>query len=507
MNKKIYAFLIAILLFPALIYGQQQNGSVFENRITINQKNQTLNTILDQISWQAGVYFSYNTSIFDAEKKYSIEATDKSLYTVLNQLLNPAEFEFIEIENQIIISKVNDDNLAEEMKKDTIPVKYFFLTGKIVDFKKREPVVYASVSLLNKPIGTITNSDGNFLLKIHPDLIRDTIIISNMGFAQKLLPAYYFLDEDEIVLEPISIRIKEVKIIATTPEKLLDNIRKNKAENYSGNTKLMTAFYRETVKQDKNYITVSEAVIELLKASYLNDMRGDLVKIIKGRRSPDVKPFQWFQFKLQGGPFTITQLDVVKTIESFINKESQHLYIYNIRRVIWYNQNPVYILEFEPVQGFNTNGYVGEMYVHQETFAIVHVNFRHSKPALKNAENVLIRKKPKGVKVKPVYSNYEVNYMHYQNKWHLANVKASVKFKLRSRKDKLNSEYLSVSEMLITNIRNTEMKKFERKEAFSSRDIFVDMIDNYDPDFWENYNIIKPDEELQNAFKSKIFQQ
>jgi hypothetical protein len=106
------------------------------------------------------------------------------------------------------------------------------------------------------------------------------------------------------------------------------------------------------------------------------------------------------------------------------------------------------------------------------------------------------------VKAKPTYTNYEINYQQYLDKWHLANVKASVKFKVRSRNDKINSEYHSVSELLITDIQNTELKKFDRDESFTQRDIFVEMISNYDPDFWENYNIIKPDEDLQNAFKS-----
>jgi hypothetical protein len=501
MNRKIY-LIIAILLLPVFLLGQQQNGSVFETRITINQKNQTINSILDQISWQAGVYFSYNANILDSNKKYSIEANDKSLYTILNQLFNPSEYEFIELENQVIISKTSEELQKQTVEKDTIPVKYFFLSGKIVDSKKQDPIKYASVSLFNRPIGTITNSDGNFLLKIHPDHIRDTVIISSMGYAQQMLPAHKILDEDEFVMNPVSIRIKEIKIVATTPEKLLDNIRKNIAGNYGNETRLMTAFYRETVKQDKNYISVSEAVIEILKAPYSREFRSDIVRVLKGRRSPDVKPFQWLNFKLQGGPFTITKLDVVKTLESFINEESQHLYSYNISKVILYNQNPAYVLEFKPVEAFNEYGYEGEMFVHQETFAILHVNFRHSKTGLKNAENVLIKKKPKGVKVKPIYTNYEANYMQFQNHWHLANVKATVKFRVRSRKDRLNSEYHSVSDMLVTNISDTELKKFERNETFTQQDIFVEIINSYDPAFWENYNIIKPDEELQNAFKS-----
>jgi hypothetical protein len=502
MFRKQLTILFAILLLPIYSKAQQQNGSVFENRITISQKNQPVNSILDQISWQAGVYFSYDASILSQNQKFSIEVNDKSLYTVLNQLFNPNEFKFKELENQIIISKNENENLSEELKADSIPVKYFFLSGKIVDSKKQDPIKYASISLLNKPIGTISNIDGNFLLKIHPDFIRDTIVVSCMGYVQILMPAYKILDEDVITMYPFSIKLKEVKVVATSPEKLLGKIRENLSRNYSNNAKLMTAFYRETIKQDDDYINVSEAVIEILKAPYNNSTRSDLVRIIKGRRSPDVKPFQWLNFKLQGGPFTITKLDIVKTVETFFDAEFQHLYDYNIKNVIFYNDNPVYVLEFKPIGDFNENGFAGEMFVHRETFAIVHVSFRYTKTGLKNAENEMIKKKPKGVKAKPTFTNYEANYQQYNGKWHLANVKASVKFKVRSRNDRINSEYYSVSDLLITDIHDTELKKFDRDESFSQRDIFVEMIDNYDPGFWENYNIIRPDEDLQNAFKS-----
>lgn len=502
MFRQIFVILLAILLLSVSSKAQQQNGSVFENRVTISQKDQPINFILDQISWQAGVYFSYDAAILNSTQKYSIEASDKSLYTVLNQLFDPGEFKFMELENQVIISRITDENLPEELKVDSIPVKYFFLSGKIIDDKKDDPIKYASVSLLNKPIGTISNVDGNFLLKIHPDFIRDTIVISCMGYAQIMMPAYKILDEDIIVMNPVSIRIKEIKVVSTTAEKLLKNIRDHLTVNYSEDAKLMTGFYRETIKQDNDYINVSEAVIEILKAPCSNTLRNDLVRIIKGRRSPDVKPFQWLNFKLQGGPFTITKLDIVKTMESFIDEEYQNFYSYNISRVIWYNENPVYVLEFKPIGEFNDQGFIGEMFVHRETFAIVHVNFHHSKRGLKNAESVMIKKKPKGVKARPTYTNYEANYQQYLDKWHLANVKASVKFKVRSKNDRLNSEFHSVSDLLITDIKDTDLKKFDRDESFTQRDIFVEMINNYDPDFWENYNIIKPDEDLQNAFKS-----
>jgi hypothetical protein len=323
-----------------------------------------------------------------------------------------------------------------------------------------------------------------------------------MGYSQKLIPAYKILDEDIISLESISIRIKEVKVTATTPQKLLANIRENLNKNYSSDINLMTAFYRETLKQDENYINISEAVIEILKAPVTNSFRDDIVRLLKGRRSPDVQPFQWLSFKLQGGPFTITKLDVVKTMESFLSEEYEYLYKYNISKVIWYNDNPVYVLEFQPILTHEISLFVGEIYVHRETFAILHVEFQLNRDGLKKAESLMIKRKPKGVRARPIYVNYQINYQQYNQKWHLVNAIASVKFRVNSRRDNINSVYHSVSELLITDIQDTDLKNFTRDDTFTQNDIFVEMINEYDEKFWGNYNIIKPGEELKNAFKN-----
>lgn len=492
--------ILTILLLSLNSKGQQQDGSILERRVSIIQRNQPLNYILDLLSWQANVFFSYDASIIDADKKLSVEINNKSLFTVLNYLFKSQDFEISELENQIIISKKRKK--IQIVEKDTIPVKYFFLTGKIIDKKKENPIKYASISVLNYPLGTISNADGEFLLKIHPNNILDTIIISCMGYSQIVTPAYNILDEDIFIMDPISIRIKEVKVTATTPQQLLENIRNNIDKNYSNSTKLLTAFYRETVKQDGRYINVSEAIMEILKAPYTKEHKDDVVRLIKGRKSPDVQPFQWINFRLQGGPFTITKLDVIKTMQHFIDKDFEELHNYSISKVIWYNNHPVYVLVFKPVSKMVSPAFEGEMYVHRETFAIIHAKFKLNKNGLKEAESTMIKKKPRGIKARPSYVQYIVNYQQFQGKWHLATAQASVKIKIRSKRDKLNSEFHSISDLLIANIQPTELKRFTRLESISHHDFFVKMINDYDEQYWENYNIIKPDEDLRNAFKN-----
>ncbi len=499
MQLKAVKTIIIILLYSLHSAGQQQDGSVFERRITIHFENQPLSVILDQISWQSRVYFSYDASQIESTKEHTIKAVDKSLYWVMKQLFNPNEYFLTEIDNQVVISKqrYEESNL---FTSDSIPKKLFFITGKIIDSKKKNSLPYASVSVQNKPLGTISNEDGDFLLKLHPQYIDDTLIISNLGYARMAVPASHLLEEDLILMEPVSIRIREIKVTATTPEKLLENIRANRDNNYTSYSKLMNAFYRETVRQDGNYINVSEAVTEILKAPY-NSARNDLTRLIKGRQSPDIQPLNWINFKLQGGPFTITQLDVVKMMETFIDKAYEDHYKYKISKVIWYNEVPVYVLAFEPVPGIDFHGYTGEIFVHRETFAVVYARYGLNRDGLKKATPVLVKRTPPGVKARPSFVEYQVSYQKYQGKWQLATAHANIKFKIRSRSERINSEFHSVSDLLVTDIQPTVLKKFNRDESFSHRDIFVEMIGSYDPYFWENYNIIKPDEDLRNAIQ------
>ena len=494
---------ITILLLSFHAKSQQPDGSVFERRVTIAYENQALEHILEQISWQADVYFSYNAGEIDSERPVSIHVENKSLYYVLNSLFSPDEFTLRERDNQIIVTKNTSDSHEAVAVNDTFSTHYFFLNGKIIEGRRDKPLAYASVSVLNKPIGTISNTDGEFLLKLHPDNIRDTVVISCMGYAQKLVPAYTLLDEDLFIMQPISVRIKEIRVTSTTPDNILRRIRENLTQNYSTKTQLISAFYRETVKQDGDYINVSEAVIDILKAPYNNALKNDLVRLVKGRKSPDVRPFRWLNFKLQGGPFTIVQLDVMKTVESFIDEQFQHLYKYEIARVIWYNEQPVYVVRFAPVSEKVFPGFIGEMYVHRESFAVVHARFRFNKGSLKQATDIMIMKKPRGVKARPSYVQYEVNYQNYRGKWYLSTLQASIKFKIKSKRDKLNSEFHSVSDLLITDIQDSELKRFPGNERFTRKDVFVERIGAFDQKFWENYNIIKPDEDLRKAFKHK----
>ena len=263
----------------------------------------------------------------------------------------------------------------------------------------------------------------------------------------------------------------------------------------------MTGFYREVLKQDDKYIDVAEAVMEIMKAPYENSTFQDRVKVVKGRKSHNVEAFQFVDFKIQGGPYYITQLDVVNTLESFLNPELRDSHKYLLDEIIELDDRKTYVIQFKPKEKVSFLSYQGKLFVDMSTLALVRAEFSLTRSGLKVANQSLIRKKPKDFYVRPLNADYFVSYRRANNQWHLSSAQAAIDFKVKSKTERINSIFSSVSDLLITDFKPSDGSHFKRDEVFGSKDIFTETISSYDDGFWGDYNTIKPSEELREALQ------
>jgi hypothetical protein len=488
-------------LLPALIIqGQQQRDSVLNRIISVNASDLPVTVILDKISNEYDIFFSYDALLIDNEERISVLMINKRVEEILGELFKNYKYRFLGKNNHIIIS--DREEITQFHPPDSIKTpQLIVLTGKVLDQSNRKPLNYVSVSLTDKPVGTITNADGKFLLKLPVENRNDTILISTVGYARQKKVVRDFLNDEIVYLPPVSIKIKEIKVRAIAVGEILSKFHENVALNYSTGNQMVTGFYRETLKQDDSYINVSEAVLEILKAPYDAMGRSDKVHLLKARRSPEVRPFKWVNFKLQGGPRTIIMLDVVKTMETFLDPAYAGYYRYSVQQVIWYKNHPVFVIRFKPEKNTEIPCFEGEMYIDKESYALLFARFSLDESGLDMAGQSFIIRKPKGFRVKPQFVNYQIDFSEFEGKWHLHTAQASIAFRVRSRNDNVNSVFHSVSDLLITDVDNTDQKRFPVKDLFTVNDIFAEFATDYDEAFWENYNIIKPDENLQNAVK------
>jgi hypothetical protein len=64
---------------------------------------------------------------------------------------------------------------------------------------------------------------------------------------------------------------------------------------------MMTAFYRETIKKNRSYVSLSEAIVDILKQPYAS-FRQDQAELYKSRKQTDYKKLDTLvlQFHLYG---------------------------------------------------------------------------------------------------------------------------------------------------------------------------------------------------------------
>lgn len=492
--------LFAFLLTFVFASGQKESNSVLDRKISLELRNAPVASILDHISSAAHVNFSYDASLFDAERKVSLIVFNKTVREALDQLFGNS-FVYKELGDQIIITRPNGPLIKkQEADSSRVAPALIVFRGKVIDREENRALPYTSISVQRSSIGTISNTDGEFELKIPQSLQADTVVFSMLGYRTFFQPINQINPaENTIYLQPVSIKLKEIKVTYISPDEIINKILAKISYNYPGKPEDMTAFYREVLKQDNKYIDVAEAVLKIRKASYDNGFSNDKIILVKGRKNLNVNTFKHVDFKIQGGPFYSTKLDVVKTLDSFLDPDFRAFYKYTLEQIIELDDRETYVVKFRPKENVDYPCYHGVLYVDLSTFALVRAEFSLNRSGLKFARESLIKKKPKDFFVRPLEANYNVGYRRIDNKWHFSTAHTSVLFKVRSKKDNVNSSFRSVSDLLITDIKPDDGTLFKRNELFNPKDIFTDLITSYDENFWKDYNTIVPSENLRKA--------
>ncbi|MDX2414715.1 MAG: carboxypeptidase-like regulatory domain-containing protein, partial [Bacteroidales bacterium] len=228
-------------------------------------------------------------------------------------------------------------------KKKKNPQDYITVTGKVIDAETKASLIFATVGVQNTNVATVTNLDGEFTLKIAKNLSNPVLEIMYIGYQNKAVPLSELRTNgraNTITLSQATIPIKEVVIKPISPDEIMVNVIKNIRSNYTDVPNQMTSFYRETIKRNRNYVSIAEAVVEIFKAPYDAEFRFDMAKVYKGRKNVEVNRLDTVLFKLQGGPITTLQLDLVKNRNSLLSYESMESYEYTLESIIAIDDKP-----------------------------------------------------------------------------------------------------------------------------------------------------------------------
>jgi hypothetical protein len=379
---------------------------------------------------------------------------------------------------------------------------YVTVTGQLKDAKTGEKIIYATITVPNTGIGTVSNSDGEFILKINKVIDAEYFEVSHLSYATTTFKVSESIGKNKtFYLEPQLIMLKEISVVPKDARGIVETALRNIKKNYSETPNMMTGFYRESIRQRRDYLSISEAVVDIYKAPYSN-MQEDQVKIYKGRKGTNVKKADTLMVQLQGGPNVSMLLDIVKNTDLSIALDNLDNYTFEFGSMVNIDNKLNWVIHFSPNVIREEPLYYGKLYISQDNMAISRAEFSLDLNDEAKASRVFVQKKPMGLIFMPTSTSYLVTYKEQNGKYYLNYVRVDLKFQCDWKKRLFKNYYTVMSEVAITDRREENVVKFAKQEVFRQNMVFAEKVEAFaDADFWGEYNIIEPEDSIESAIK------
>jgi len=379
---------------------------------------------------------------------------------------------------------------------------YVTINGQLKDAKTGEKIIHATITVPNTGIGTVSNSDGEFTLKVNRSLNAGYFEVSHLSYATtKFKIGEEDGKEKTYYLEIQPVQLKEISVVPNDARSIVETALEKIRENYCRTPNMMTGFYREYIRQRRDYLSISEAVVDIYKAPYAS-LQNDQVKIYKGRRSGSVKKPDTLMVQLQGGPNVSMLLDIVKNNDLGIALDNLDNYHFEFATVANIDDKLNWVITFRPDVVKEDPLYFGKLYIAQDIMAITRAEFSLDLSDEDKASSIFVQKKPFGLLFLPTSTSYLVTYREQNGKYYLSYVRVDMKFRCDWKKRLFKNSYTVMSELAITDRREDSIVKFSNQETFKSKMIFSEKVQDFtDVDFWGEHNIIEPENSIENAIK------
>lgn len=486
------------------------NNDIGSLRVQLKGGKSTIYQLLRDVSEQSGYLFVYDSQLVNNNQVVKVPKGKYSITDAVFTITGNRKLKLKVVEKHILLYLPTESNTsAENSKQDSFSNPFYTISGKLYDHAYNVPIPYASVSINNTSIGTVTNKDGAFTISIPSTLPLATIKFSHLGYENQEAKVSPFSKQNlTYMLESKAIPIQEAAIRHIDPIRLLKKMMEKRAENYSHHPVKLTTFYREGISYKKNNIDVSEAVLEVYKHDYQNTVSTDQVKLVKMRRIMSGENSYEFLAKIRAGIEACLSMDIIKHIPDFLEVDwgkNASPFKYTHTGISEIDGKRVNAISFEQKKHVITPMYKGTLYVDAETYALVEAHFEVNSAYTNDATSMYVERRSKDFKLNLQSASYNVSYKRLSDSiYYINHIRGDLQFKGR-KKGKLFSSPLHVwFEMVTCDINTQDVKTFPRKERLSTNKIFSETKHLYDSSFWENFNIITPENDLKEFIMSNI---
>lgn len=166
---------IMIILFSLSLGMWANNDNSQNTKVNLNLKNASLSDVFKEIEKQSEFRFFYNNDVMNTNKSITMNAKEKNVSEVLNEVFMGTDMEYKLVNNYIvIIPKGSDAELITKQVSKPIRV-----TGTIID-ENGEPLTGVSILVKNTTTGVVSDIDGHYTIDVPS--AESVLVFSFIGF-------------------------------------------------------------------------------------------------------------------------------------------------------------------------------------------------------------------------------------------------------------------------------------------------------------------------------------
>jgi hypothetical protein len=496
-------------LFLLLFHQVKGQPGPLEQTISLPAGRTTVYEALAMISQQTGLLFIYDSKIVDSDRKVRVRSDRQPLHRALDLILTDPGLAYRIVGDHVLIYRMRCDSVSPIIDRTPVAppgmMQSIVARGRVTDRESGDPIPYAAVGIAGKPIGTITNSDGFFLLRIPDSLATSNLIISHLGFHDKQVPVGLLNGESaDLYLDRRIISIQEVIIRYLDPQVIIANAIEHRKLTCPSEPVYLTTFYREGVKKNRKYTAYSEAVLQIYKTPCYSGPNTDQVKLLKSRGLKDPGTPDTVFLKLKAGVQSALSLDIAKNLPGFLDLSAPLEYSYGYSNLVSYHDKDAYAIDFTQNGGLGKALFSGTVFIERDSFAILGAEFELNPDYIHLAsEDIVLRKSPRLiVNLKGI--RYSIHYQNLGGRYYPQHIRCEMEVSTRLRHHIAGDQFSAFLEMATCAIDTTDVMKFSRQEIMKPGVVFSDQPYIPDDHFWEEYNVITPEANLEKSITEII---
>ncbi|WP_372932869.1 STN domain-containing protein, partial [Mariniphaga sediminis] len=162
------------LLIVSVFQVQAISGYAQKTKLSLDLKNASVETILNEIESNSEFYFFCNRKLVNLERKTDIRVSNQTIDKILSEVFKGVDVKHVITGRQIVL--IPGKYLSQAQHENLPPP--LAIRGKVTD-SGGQPLPGVTVVVKGTTQGTVTNADGNYSLSNIPD--NATLVFSFVG--------------------------------------------------------------------------------------------------------------------------------------------------------------------------------------------------------------------------------------------------------------------------------------------------------------------------------------